>query len=116
RHANLVVLAAWELSCPEESRRTPLESEEVDALPGLGDDRPVPNGAQGVRRIGLRARLDTDDVEVHARDRVVREGGVGEPHRDARPQAGWRGERGLVLVAAGQWEGDRQASGEVGTL
>src|SRR5207245_11632571 len=43
RHANLVVLAAWELSCPEESRRAPLESEEVDALPGLGDDRPVPN-------------------------------------------------------------------------
>ena len=110
-HADPVVPARGHLPLAQERRRPLLQGEQVEALAGLGDDRPQVAATAVLRCAGL----DPHDVDGDAVERVIREGSVGEPHRDARPQPRRGGDRGVVLVAPGQGERDRQESGECGT-
>ena len=112
RHPDGVILAGGHFALAQEGRGPLLQGEQVKALPGLRNKHPLAVHARVLRRVCL----DPHHVDVDAVERVIRERSVGEPHRNPRPQDRWGVRRGVVLIARGQGERERQASGECGTF
>ena len=108
RHPDRMILAGRQLPFAEQGGGTLLQGEQIEALPGLGDEHPGPRPASVPRGVGL----DPDHVHIHAAKRVVRKRGVREQHTSERLAVDGGDAVILVAPARGEQDGGNEGHGD----